>query len=108
MARTPEFTLDLSSSYQFALASGTATISASYYHNSGFLWIAGDPVGQNAYDTVSGRVSWTTPNEKVTVSLWGRNLTNKFYYQTTSFSTAGFVGSPAQPREIGVGASVKF
>ena len=42
-------------------------------HNKAFL-------SQGAYELVDGHIDWTSADRRWTLSLWGRNLGNRFYF----------------------------
>src|SRR3546814_12033894 len=50
---------------------------------------------------VSAQMSWQI-NDMYKVSLWGRNLTNKFYYYNMSAVNLASTGSAADQRTYGV------
>ena len=61
-------------------------------------------IEQEAVGLLNARLTASRGDGKYSISLWGRNLTNEFWYQhvirNTSF--AGAIGSPAQPRTYGL------
>ncbi|GGY90060.1 TonB-dependent receptor [Novosphingobium colocasiae] len=65
--------------------------------------------GSGKYWLANGRISFDTPN--YTVSLWGKNLTNKTYYPY-GIAIENLFGNGyrvrAQPRTYGVEATVRF
>src|SRR3546814_4806403 len=56
---------------------------------------------------VNAQMSWQI-NDMYKVSLWGRNLTNKFYYYNMSAVNLASTGSAADPRTYGVNFEVRF
>ncbi|MBW8814220.1 MAG: TonB-dependent receptor [Caulobacterales bacterium] len=108
MIRTPKLTADLSGTYTHEVAGGKLKASAAYFWSEPFIWIPGGAVRQSGYATVNARVGWTTPDQRFTFSVWGRNLTDKVYWLQAGANSGGFSGSYAQPREIGVGVDVGF
>ena len=108
MIRTPETTVNLGLNYKTGLAGGALVASGNYFWSDDFFWIPGGAVKQNAYNTLNARLAWTTPDDRFTVSVWGRNLTKEVYWLQAAGNTGGFSGSYAQPREIGVGLEASF
>jgi iron complex outermembrane receptor protein len=52
---------------------------------------------------------WTSNDEKTTITVWGKNLTNKAYNTAYSLNTpGGLVGNPGAPRTYGVTIGRKF
>ena len=52
---------------------------------------------------IGGRLSWLDQNEKLEISLWGKNLSNtKYRVETFDFTAAGWATSvPNRPRSFG-------
>jgi iron complex outermembrane recepter protein len=57
---------------------------------------------QNGYALINGRVSLSTPDERWTIELWGRNLTDERYAQITF--DAPLQGDSPQVNPLGGGA----
>jgi iron complex outermembrane receptor protein len=108
MIRTPKSTVDLGLNYRTEVANGDLNLSANYFWSDKFFWIAGGASNQDAYNTLSARIAWTTPDKRLTYSLWGRNLTNEVYWLQAGGNTGGLSGSYAPPREFGVGVNAAF
>ncbi|WP_298367128.1 TonB-dependent receptor [uncultured Lutibacter sp.] len=81
------------------------TTGKTYFHESNL-----DAHTTNAYSLLDARIGLTYNNWKL--ELWGKNLTDKQYYQ--EFSPGEFVGSPddvawrGQPLTVGTSISFKF
>ncbi|MFZ4603366.1 MAG: TonB-dependent receptor [Caulobacterales bacterium] len=108
MIRTPETTFDFGLTYSGQFQGGALKASAKYFWSDSFIWVPGGAVKQEAYDTLNARVAWTTPDDRYTLSLWGRNLGEEVYWLQAGANSGGFSGSYAQPREIGFGVNAKF
>ncbi len=106
--RSPELTYNLSLNYKNEIAGGALNASATYFYSDEFFWIPGGAVDQDAYSVLNGRVAWTTPNDRVTVSLWGRNLTDELYWLQAGANSGGFSVSFAEPRTFGVGIGLTY
>ena len=108
-ANTPKWTTDGGGSYTFGLPNvdGQFTFTADYSWRS-FQW--GD-FGNSpqeiikAYGLLNGSISHTSG--PWTVSLWGRNLTNKYYNEAFA-NAGGFQEWPGIPRTYGVTAYLTF
>jgi len=122
--RTPEFTGALGVQYSFATMGGTLTprldltyTSKVYYTtNNGCLTTTSD-LGcgvygaQDALTLLNGRITWANQDQDWQVALYGRNLTDKEYFNG-KLSLVGFFGreqgNVASPREVGVTVSKSF
>ena len=66
--------------------------------------------GQEGYALLNGRLTWDSPKKDWSVSAWGTNLTNKFYYQgKLTLQVLGFEeGNPGPPRMWGINLRRNF
>jgi iron complex outermembrane recepter protein len=100
-----ESSFDLSESIKFNGFLNLDTTGKTYYHESNL-----DKHTTDAYSLLDARIAFTYKNWKL--DIWGKNLTDKQYYQ--EFSPGEFVGSPddvawrGQPLTIGTSISLKF
>ena len=108
LIRTPKFTFDATGTYETPLYNGRLVATATYFYSDGFYFVAGGAVSQKAYSTLNARVGWTTPNDRWTFSVWGRNITDTFYYLQMGANTSGLSASYAQPRVIGVEVAYSY
>jgi outer membrane receptor protein involved in Fe transport len=87
-----------------------------YYANNNGCFTTTSTVGcgtgaQNGYALLNGRVTWMTNSRKWEVSLWGRNLTDKEYFDGKLSLLTFFgreQGNPAPPREYGISFKRNF
>ena len=66
---------------------------------------------QKAYALLSGHLDWESRNHRFNASLWGKNLTDHFYFTSRVDLLAGFgfdYNHVSTPRTYGVTAGVKF
>lgn len=100
-----ESSFDLTESIKFNGFLNLDTTGKTYYHESNL-----DKHTTDAYSLLDARIAFTYKNWKL--DIWGKNLTDKQYYQ--EFSPGEFVGSPddvawrGQPLTIGTSISLKF
>lgn len=100
--RVPEFTAGLDATLRVPLAGGELALSGTGYYTSSVTWNANARLVQPSYFLLNTTASWTSPNERWRVSLWGRNLTDQFYYTYLTDSPQGDGGSVARPRTVGL------
>src|SRR5690606_26048667 len=79
LARTPRDAVNLGLDYRIPLGTGELTFSGTYYYNSGMYYTPEKRLEGAAYDLLNGRMSWTTADEGLTVSLYGQNLLDEEY-----------------------------
>lgn len=115
--RTPKYTGALGVQYGVPFGSGKLTPrldatyqSTIYFATNNGCFTSTSTVGcgtgaQGGYTLLNGRMTWQTDGKKWDVSLWGRNLTNKEYFDGKLSLITFFgreQGNPAPPREYGV------
>ncbi len=108
LQNVPDWTANLGASYAVPTALGDFTFTANYYHNDGWPADADNRVNQEAYDLLDGSVWWQSPNDRLSVSLWGKNLTDEFYFQQLGASNFADNGVQASPRTYGVTVGLHF
>jgi iron complex outermembrane receptor protein len=108
MIRAPEWTGRLAVMYEREIAGGEFTATANYFHSTKFFWVTGGHIDQPAYSVVNASAGWTTPNDRATFSIWGRNLGDEAYAIYNSPNAAGVSIAWAAPREIGFTVDVKY
>jgi iron complex outermembrane receptor protein len=86
---------------------GDLAFSANAYLTSSYYLDVGNLYKQPGYILLGGKLSWTPSNSPtVTLSVWGKNLTNEAYNSGYNESNGGILW--AVGRTVGVEASVKF
>jgi iron complex outermembrane receptor protein len=65
---------------------------------------------EDGYTLVNARLTWTDPTERISVALFGNNLTDELYIQSGNFSNGFGLAevSYGRPREWGLSASYRF
>ena len=111
--RTPRWTAAFGADYQFDLgSSGSLTPRFDVRYQSRVFFLTptlgatySDINSQDAYAVVNGKITWRSADEDWEIAVYGRNLTDKAYFQGKLSLVAAFgreQGSVARPREIGV------
>lgn len=104
----PDWTANLGVSYEIPTAAGDLTLSANFYRNDGWAADPDNRVQQDAYDLLDASVSWLSPSKVLSVSLWGKNLTDEFYFQQLGATNFSDNGVQAAPRTYGVTFGAHF
>lgn len=110
-AGIPEYSLSFGGTYTAELGGGTElTFHADYHHEANVEIAQGVPQFKRSVDNLSSSVTLALDNG-LSVSVWGRNLTDDTYI-TTLFPSVAQAGSLSgyrnQPRTYGVAAKFKF
>lgn len=106
--RTPPFTGSLGINYEGDFDFGGINVDLTYYYNDGFFWEADNRTSQPSYDLLNGSITWTTPDRKYDVRLWGRNMLDSRYYVYGVESTLRDARGVAEPRTFGVTVGAHF
>jgi iron complex outermembrane receptor protein len=113
LSRAPANTLTVGASYTFGLGSaGKLLVRGDYQYQSRIFFDEfNDPTrSQKAFATLSARASWSSPDDKWSISLWARNLTD-VHYITNALRSAGTYGTAvvyAAPRTYGLTVGAHF
>jgi len=107
LQNVPDWTLSLGATYDIPTSIGDFTIGANYYHNDGWAADPDNRVAQGSYDLLDASLSWRAQSG-LTLSVWGKNLTNAFYFQQLGASNFSDNGVQAAPRTYGVTAGIRF
>ena len=108
MVRTPRFTGRAEIDYHTALAGGTFGANAAFKYQTRVYF---DPFGetvQPGYGTVDARLSWSDPSDHVTFSVYGRNLSNEYYYTVVTQQSESWPANYGAPRTFGAEIAMKF
>ncbi|ATE65875.1 TonB-dependent receptor [Rhizorhabdus dicambivorans] len=110
--RTPlaaKATFNVGADYGFDVGSGRVTLSADYYHNSGYYFEPDNLLHQPHYDLVNAQLKFA-PNDHLAVRLWGKNLLDKEYV-ALALTQEGGPGYPylaGAPLSYGVSVDFRF
>jgi iron complex outermembrane receptor protein len=106
--RAPVLTSNVKLKWIVPTSVGDVTSTATWYHNSGFFFDAGDEIQQKTYDIYNLNVQFAPPGKRWTVSAWANNLFNKTVIAGISSSPFVIGADYNDPRLFGVAASVHF
>ena len=85
------WTANVALSYEIPSTIGKFSIAANFYYNDGWAADADNRLQQKSYELLDGSITWRSQNDKISVSVWGRNLTDEFYYDSTQGGNYAFV-----------------
>lgn len=105
----PEWSGSLLAEYSKTFGWGTVSVTGEYAYQSEvfFSTTNSDLLSQSGYGVANANIGYTTPDEKVDISLWARNVTDKDYLMSAStiVNTAGTAGPE---RSYGLRVNYKF
>lgn len=109
LTQAPDLTGSLAASYRIPTAIGAIDLNASYYYNDGYCQEIDNRLETDSYELVNASIVWTNHAENLSAQLWGRNLTDEFYFvQALGTANLSDLGTAAAPRTYGVTLSYKY
>jgi outer membrane receptor protein involved in Fe transport len=99
---------NLGATYTVSLAGGDLALSGNVYRNSGFFGETDNLRRQDAYQQISASIGWSTHDERFSINVWGKNLTNDVVLVQLSGTQQGVGASYQPPRTYGVTVGSKF
>jgi iron complex outermembrane receptor protein len=90
MQRAPEITSALGARYTMEIARSHLAFSSNLYYTSDYFMDLGDQIRQPAYATLGLRAEWTDPSDRLTLAVYGDNVTDKRYYFSGQTSSASY------------------
>ena len=108
LINAPEWSTSLIVQYDIPTDVGTFSARAEHQYKSEYFFTEfnEDVMSQDAYNLFNARLSYTTPDERFQLALWGRNLGDELYYAQKLDLREGAIGAvletPAAPRTYGV------
>lgn len=111
LTRAPKYSGNIGLDYSLPLSNGgSLKINTNVSWTDKFYWDPDNRNVQPSYALVDAQFAYTFPGERVTASVFGRNLTDKFYY-TNAYELGGPTGDwggAGAPRVIGVAVTAKY
>ncbi len=104
----PSFTLNFGGNYRIDVGRGHLDFDANYYHNSGWYAEADNRLRQGPYDTVNASIAYTPGWNGLTVSVYGKNLSNTYYAAYLGEADIGNNITPAPGRTYGATLAVRY
>ncbi len=108
LAFASPFAASVNAVYEIPTEVGTFSISGSYSYNGDFYWDSSERYKQEAYDLVSGSISWWNVDDTYGIEIWAKNLTNTDYLLGGVAIFTGDLEVPANPRTYGARLRARF
>lgn len=107
MVRAPHWSANAGVHYSIPVVKGVIDLSANYSYTAKVYHEADNYLAQPALNLVGADISWS-PDDKLKLSFWGQNLTNKTYYSLISANPLASLAAAAEPRTFGVSVEQRF
>jgi iron complex outermembrane recepter protein len=88
IVRTPFFTTNLGANYTVGLPVGELVFSGNVYYAGKSYWDALNRVEEPAHTLVNAEITWNSPDNRFSATLWGENLGDETYDLTVGTSTS--------------------
>ncbi|MGE4431260.1 MAG: TonB-dependent receptor [Sphingobium sp.] len=105
---TPKWTVNSTINYAVPLASGTLAFSGSAAFTDKYFFTADNRAMQDDVLLLNSRIRWESEDEKLSLSVWGRNLTDERYYAGFNISNYGDLIQFSAPRTYGITVGTRF
>lgn len=102
LPKAPSTMLSLSSDYSFPAFGGDIVINGNLSYQSRVFWDPGNRISQGGYTLLGGDIGWRSPDERISITLYGQNLTNKYYSVGGNIGTAASHMAMGRPRSYGI------
>ncbi|MGQ7829770.1 TonB-dependent receptor [Altererythrobacter sp. Z27] len=108
LPKAPSTMISASSDYTFPALDGEIRLSGNLSYQSKVYFDPGNNISQDGYVLLGGDITWRSMDERIAVSLYGQNLTNKFYGVGGNIGSAGSHWAMSRPRSYGVRLSFEM
>jgi iron complex outermembrane receptor protein len=110
LQRTPRYQVTLGGEYTATVLGmeDALHVRLNYKRQGKLSWAPDNVQFERPYGLLDGRVSLTPPDQPWSVSVWGRNLTDKEYRTNIIDILGDAVSSFGPPRTFGVEVGLKF
>jgi len=105
---SPEVTFNIGGGYTTPVFGGSLDLVGNYYYNNGWYAEADNFLKHRHYNLVGASVTWSAPEDRFWIRLWGKNLTNAPVAAAISSSAISTAASFQPPRTYGLELGVKF
>ena len=110
LPNTPDWQLNVGAEYSIPLSTGSVVLAADFFHSDKWYSTPENKAFQKPYNVTNTSATWLFgPEERHSLSLWGRNLGNVAYaVQSVIQVPIGYEEEVGEGRTFGVTLSTKF
>lgn len=114
LLRASDFSYFVTASYEFSVGDGHMPLSVTYSYKDDYDYdFSLDPLSskwlhQDGFGLLSARAAYVAVDDRWSVALWGRNLTDEEYFNEVAGNAQGLRGFWALPRTYGVDLEFNF
>lgn len=107
MPRVPRYNASLGADYTTDVGQGTITVSGNVYFAGRYYWQADSRLQQPSRTDVNARIAWS-PTPNYTVTVYGDNLMDSYYYQSIVAASGGDLAYVDAPRSFGIKLTARY
>jgi iron complex outermembrane recepter protein len=108
LPQAPKFSYTLGATYTVHAHAGTAALNVNDGYKSSFAWEPDNRLRQGAYHLLNAALTLTPQNSRFSVQVYGRNLTNTYYFVSGANGGGSDGDVPGAPRTYGVKLEYTF
>lgn len=107
MPRVPRYNASLGADYTADVGAGTVTVSGNVYFAGRYYWQADTRLQQPSRTDVNAQIAWS-PTPAYTVTVYGDNLLDSYYYQSIVAASGGDLAYVDAPRSFGIKLTARY
>ena len=108
MIRAPKFTATATANAHVPVGGGMLDLTGSLYYSSAVNYTLDGRIRQPAFAKIDARAAWTPEDSGLTISVYGKNLTDKAVYGGAFITSVADAVHWAPPRTYGVQVEYRF
>lgn len=108
VGQSPSWTYNVGANYKVTTNVGTFNLNANYSYSSRWYASADNFAFQPSYGLLNASIEWTDPSDRLSLRLWGKNLTDEIYATGIGEANQGVFRHLGAPRTYGVTLGATF
>ena len=108
MIRAPKFTATATANGHIPVGGGMLDLTGSVYYSSAVNYTLDGRVRQPSFAKIDARAAWTPEDSGLTISIYGKNLTDKAVYGGAFIQAVADAIHWSPPRTYGVQVEYRF
>ena len=108
MIRAPKFTATATANAHLPVGGGMLDLTGSLYYSSAVNYTLDGRIRQPSFAKIDARAAWTPEDSGLTISVYGKNLTDKAVYGGAFITSVADAVHWAPPRTYGVQVEYRF
>jgi iron complex outermembrane receptor protein len=108
LGQTPTWSYNIGANYKASFEAGSLDFNLLYSYSSRWYGSADNFAFQPGFGLLNASVQWTSPDDRWSARLWGKNLTDETYATGILEANHGVLRQIGAPRTYGVTLGAKF